>query len=119
MKISRSGNTLSVSGIKELATVAASSLRSELNPFLPPDVRQIDMDLSETDFVDCGGLGALVALRNRAGLAGEHVTIRLLNPPLPLQRMVSLLHLDGQFRMEQRAPRLTANAESDSQALVA
>lgn len=118
MKFTRSGYTLSVSGIKELATVAANSFQAELNPELLPDVKQIDLDLSETDFVDCGGLGALVGLQKRACSHGDNVTIRLLNPPLPLRRIVSLMRLDSQFRMERNRLVPTGDGQNDSLSIV-
>ncbi|HXT11996.1 MAG TPA: STAS domain-containing protein [Candidatus Angelobacter sp.] len=99
MKFIVHGDTINVSDIRELATATANSFQSELNAALPEGVRQIDLDLSQTQFVDCGGLGALVALWKRTGHGNGTATVRLLNPPKPLQRMVTMMKMDDVFPM--------------------
>ncbi len=100
MKIVATDHTLSVSEILELAGATSVSFQSELAAALSADVRQIDLDLSQTAFVDCGGLGALVALRKKASNGHGSATIRLLNPPKPLQHMVDVMQLSSVFPME-------------------
>jgi anti-anti-sigma factor len=100
MKIVVQGDTLNVSDIRELATATANSFQSELSAALSSDVRQIDLDLSQTSFVDCGGLGALVAIRKKASNGHGAATVRLLNPPKPLQHMVNLMKMTGVFPIE-------------------
>lgn len=99
MKFVVNGDTLNVSDIRELATASANSFQSELSAALSSEVRQIDLDLSQTSFVDCGGLGALVAIRKKAS-NGHTATVRLLNPPKPLQHMVNLMKMTGVFPIE-------------------
>lgn len=98
MKITIHGDHLNVSEIGELATATANSFRSELSAALLDGVKQIDLDLSQTTFVDCGGLGALVAIRKKAG--NGTATIRLLNPPKPLQHIVNMMKMDDVFPIE-------------------
>jgi anti-anti-sigma factor len=100
MKIVVRGDTLSVSGIKELATTTASSFQSELSAALRYGVKRIDLDLSQTTFVDCGGLGALVAIWKKACDSSSSVTVHLLNPPKLLQRMVNLMKMENVFPIE-------------------
>jgi anti-anti-sigma regulatory factor len=64
---------------------------------LSPHLRRIDLDLSQTAFVDCGGLGALVAIRKKASNGHGGATIRLLNPPKRLQQIVNVMKMDGLF----------------------
>ena len=104
MKILVHGDTLNVSEIGELATATATSFQSELAAALSQDVRQIDLDLSQTTFVDCGGLGALVALRKKASNGHGPATIRLLNPPRPLQDMVNVMKMTAVFPIETSDP---------------
>jgi anti-anti-sigma factor len=48
----------------------------------------IEIDLSETTFIDCAGLGALIAVRN---LTLEHNGVaRLVNPTASVQQMLDL-----------------------------
>jgi anti-anti-sigma factor len=100
MKFVAHGDTLSVSEIGELATATANSFQSELSAALSADVRRIDLDFSQTTFVDCGGLGALVAIRKKASNGHGSAIIRLLNPPKPLQQMVNLMKMSGIFPIE-------------------
>lgn len=100
MKFSVHGDTLNVSEISELATATANSFQSELGAALSANVRNIDLDLSQTVFVDCGGLGALVAIRKKASNGDGTATIRLLNAPKPLQQMVTLMKMNGVFSIE-------------------
>lgn len=100
MKFIVNGDTLRVTDIKELATATANTFRSELSAALPAGVRRIDLDLSQTTFVDCGGLGALVSIRKKASNGCGNATVRLLNPPRPLQQMIHLMKMSGVFPME-------------------
>ncbi|HEX4262909.1 MAG TPA: STAS domain-containing protein [Verrucomicrobiae bacterium] len=100
MKFIVHGDTLNVSEIKELGTATANSFRSELSAALPAGVKHIDLDLSQTTFVDCGGLGALVAIRKRASNGDGTATIRLVNPPKPLQHIVTMMKMGDVFPID-------------------
>lgn len=104
MKIIVHGDTLNVSDIKELATFTANSFQSELSAALSGTVRHIDLDLSRTTFVDCGGLGALVAIRKKASTGASPATIRLFNAPKPLEHMVNMMKLGDVFPIETGDP---------------
>lgn len=97
MKIVVHGDTLDVSGIRELATATANTFQSQLSAALSESVKHINLDLSETTFVDCGGLGALVAIRKKANNGRGAAIIRLLNPPKPLQHIVTMMKMDDVF----------------------
>lgn len=66
-------------------------------------VKHIDLDLSQTTFVDCGGLGALVAIRKKTNGHGTP-TVRLFNPPKPLQHIVSMMKMNDVFPFETGVP---------------
>jgi anti-anti-sigma factor len=100
MKFVVHGDTLNVSEIRELATATANSFQSELSAALPSGVKHIDLDLSQTTFVDCGGLGALVAIRKKASNSNGTATIRLVNPPKPLQHIVTMMKMGDVFPIE-------------------
>lgn len=102
MKIVVQGDTLNVSDIRELATATANSFQLQLSAALSDGVKKIDLDLSKTTFVDCGGIGALVAIRNKANSGHCTATIRLLNPPKPLQCIVRMMKMGEVFPIENR-----------------
>ena len=97
MKFVVQGDTLNVSEIRELATATANTFQSQLSAALSKSVKHINLDLSQTTFVDCGGLGALVAIRKKANNGLGAATIRLLNPPKPLERMVEMMKMGDLF----------------------
>jgi anti-anti-sigma factor len=104
MKIVVHGDTVNVSEIRELGTATANSFQSALSAALVGSVKQIDLDLSQTTFVDCGGLGALVAIRKKASNGHGPAVVRLFNPPKPLQRIVSVMKMGDVFPIETNAP---------------
>jgi anti-anti-sigma factor len=97
MKFVVLGDTLNVSEIRELATATANTFQSQLSAALSDSVKHINLDLSQTTFVDCGGLGALVAIRKKASNGHGPATIRLLNPPKPLQHIVTMMKMSDVF----------------------
>ena len=97
MKFATRGDTLSVSEINELAAASAIAFQSELATAISADVRHIDLDLSHTAFFDCGGLGALVAMRKKASNGYGAPAVRLLNAPKSLQQMVQLMKMESFF----------------------
>ena len=103
MTITRTDGTLTIGDIDELATGSSQSLQSALTAALPAaagDLQRIDVDLSHTRFVDCGGLGALLAMRKCARSRNRNLTMRLLHPPRPVKRMVSLMRMGEAFGIE-------------------
>jgi len=104
MKIVIHGDTLDVSEIRELGTATANTFQSQLSAALSESVKHINLDLSETTFVDCGGLGALVAIRKKASNGRGAAIIRLLNPPKPLQQIVSVMKMSDVFPIEMEEP---------------
>ena len=102
MKIVQNGETLSVSGIDALADANSNSFTSELSAALPSEISRIDIDLSQTAFADCSGIGALLAVRKRARHRNANVTIRVLNPTPPMLRIFNLTRMDDVFSIERQ-----------------
>src|SRR3954466_8425558 len=101
MTISRDGETLNVTNIRQLDAATCQSFESRVKAALPRKIRRIDIDLTRTH-MDCGGLGALVALRKCARERNNEVAIRLLNPSTAVQRLFSLAHMGRLFPIELR-----------------
>jgi anti-anti-sigma factor len=102
MKLDYHGETLTVSEIEEIAATNAEAFQLELRDALAPDLNHIEIDLSKTGFVDCGGLGALIALGKGARRHNAGVALRLLNPRAPVAHIFQLTRMDRMFSIEGR-----------------
>jgi anti-sigma B factor antagonist len=97
MNVKAQGETLNVSGIKELGAANSQVFRDEVKGAMNDLQKNIDIDLSETMFVDSCGLGALISLHkttcNRNGI------VRLLNPTPPVQQILELTRMHRIFEI--------------------
>jgi len=103
MKIEHDGNNLRVSDIAELNAINASAFRDEMRAAMPSSPDTIEIDLSQTRFVDSSGLGALFALYKAASNNGhDGVTLRLVNPRPSIQQLFELTQLHQLFEIARR-----------------
>jgi len=103
MKIQQQKNTLYLSELKELNAANSGSFRDEVRAVLPEGLQTIEIDLSQTVFLDSCGLGALVALYKTAcsrSTSGP-VTVRLLNPVPHVQQIFELTRMHRLFEIVQ------------------
>ena len=91
MTIQQNLDALCIGGIKELDASNAPVLQEMVSAVLTDTVRNIELDLSETVFLDSCGLGTLVALRKVVGPRGG--VVRLLNLAPPVQQLLELTRL--------------------------
>jgi anti-anti-sigma factor len=92
---------LSVAGTRVLTTATASKFRERVFAGLNGhDV--IEVDLSRTTFMDCGGLGALIAVRNAT--RERKGRVRLLNPTPPVEQVLNLLDAQRVFEIVTARP---------------
>jgi anti-sigma B factor antagonist len=92
MKIETEGQTLRVSAVRQLGASNANSFRDSVRDSLDGTQKNIDIDLSETTFLDSCGLGALVALQKT--VSDRQGTVRLLNPQPPVEQLLELTRMD-------------------------
>jgi anti-sigma B factor antagonist len=100
MKALSNGDTLHISGIKELAAANSNSFRDQVRAALTEPQRIIEIDLSETMFVDSCGLGALISLHKTA--CSRNGLVRLLNPTPPVQQILELTRMHRIFEIVKR-----------------
>jgi anti-anti-sigma factor len=92
---------LSVAGTNVLTTATATKFRERVFAALNGhDI--IEVDLSRTTFMDCGGLGALIALRNAT--RARQGRMRLLNPTPPVEQVLNLLEAQRVFEIVTARP---------------
>lgn len=106
MNIQRHQRTLTLSDIGELGAANALSFRQEACEALAPDLESIEIDLSQTTFVDSSGLGALISVYKAANQCNTNggVTLRLLNPLPPVQQVIELTRMHHLFEILPRHP---------------
>ena len=84
--------TLAIGGELDVAT--APELRAAVGSLLGSGCRHLELDLSETTFLDSSGLGALLwALHRLDAAGGEMVAVH------PSERAVEVLRLTGLERL--------------------
>ena len=97
MRVENQGETLNVSGIKELGAANTHQFRDEVNGAMGDAHKNIEIDLSETMFVDSCGLGALISLHKTT--CNRNGTVRLLNPTPPVQQILELTRMHRIFEI--------------------
>lgn len=97
MKMQIQGDTLRITEVSELGAANSNSLRDEARSALTAAQKNIEIDLSQTSFVDSCGLGTLIALHKTACL--RRGMVRLLNPTPTVQQVLELTHMDRLFEI--------------------
>ncbi|MDX1952006.1 MAG: STAS domain-containing protein [Verrucomicrobiota bacterium] len=97
MKVQSQGETLSVTGVKELGAANSNNFRDMVKHAFGDGQRNIQIDLSQTTFVDSCGLGALISLHKAT--CGRNGTVRLVNPTPPVQQILELTRMHRIFEI--------------------
>jgi anti-sigma B factor antagonist len=100
MKMELNDGVLCLSGIKDLD--GAESLCSQVRPVLPESLQAIEVDLSQTEVLNSGGLCELIALQKMALRQCGKVPVRVLNPPPPVEQFLELTRLHRIFPILKR-----------------
>src|SRR5213594_1866522 len=103
MKFHNQNDTVRISEIDELGSATARSFRDEVQAALPPSVKQIEIDLSQTSFMDSCGLGALAGLYRTVSGPNTEPIVRLFNPTAPLQQLLELTRMNRLFEIVHQA----------------
>jgi anti-sigma B factor antagonist len=97
IKVQIQGETLNVGGVKELSAANANAFRDQVRGSLADRLKNIEIDLSQTMFLDSCGLGALISLHKTA--CTRSGAVRLLNPTPPVQQILELTRLHRVFEI--------------------
>ncbi len=100
MKVLNCADTLSITGLKELGASNATSFRDHARAAMTDAHKFIEVDLSQTMFVDSCGLGALISLHKMA--CTRNGQVRLLNPTPPVQQILELTRMHRIFEIIKR-----------------
>lgn len=91
MTIEHYGETMRVSGVKELHAANGPAFHAAVRQAMTPAVKHIEIDLSAMTFLDSCGLGTLVAFRKL--VAPRDGVVRLLDPTPSTLQMLELTRL--------------------------
>ncbi len=97
MKIASQSEILLVSELEELGAANANAFRDEVRGALTDEHQKIEIDLSDTTFVDSSGLGALISLLKSMNNRGGQV--RLLSPTPPVEQILELTRMHRLFEV--------------------
>lgn len=97
MNVQHDADTLRISGITELSAVNSTSIRDEVRASFAQEHRFIEIDLSDTNFVDSCGLGALISLYKTT--CSRNGMVRLVNPTPSVQQILELTRMHRIFEI--------------------
>jgi anti-sigma B factor antagonist len=95
MKMQIEGDTLRITEVLELGAENSTALRDQARSTMSAAQTSIDIDLSQTSFVDSCGLGTLIALHKTA--CSRRGRLRLLHPTPTVQQVLELTRLNRIF----------------------
>lgn len=95
MNVQIRGETVRVSGVRNLDCEHAADLRNELEYALRRSCQRVDIDLSQTRSVDSAGLGVLLGAWMACG------RVRLLNVPAVVRQLLDLTRQRHKFELAQ------------------
>ncbi len=97
MRVQTRGETLAITGLKELAAANSQSFRDQVRAALTDAQRSVEIDLSETMFIDSCGLGAFISLHKL--LSSRQGQVRLLHPTPPVRQILELTRMHRIFEV--------------------
>ena len=97
MKIQVQGDTLHITDVRELGAANSNTFRDQVRSAMSDTQKNIEIDLSQTSFVDSWGLGTLIALHKTA--CSRRGMVRLLNPTPPVQQILELTRMHRIFEI--------------------
>lgn len=100
MKIFSVGTTLHVTDVNELSATTAPALRDNFRAALKPDTTAVEIELSETKFLDSSGLGALISIQKI--MATRQGSICVVNPTDTVVQVLELTRLNQVIEIVRR-----------------
>lgn len=91
------GETLRISEVKELGAANSNAFRDEARAALTEAQKNIEIDLSQTMFLDSCGLGTLISLHKTT--SSRNGMVRLLNPTPGVQQILELTRMHRLFEI--------------------
>jgi anti-sigma B factor antagonist len=97
MKVEIKGEVLAIGEIEQLGAENCQAFRDQVYSAWSDDLKQVEVDLSCTTFLDSCGLGALISLYKTAALRNGKV--RVVNPSPRVQRLLDVTRMHRVFEI--------------------
>ncbi len=102
MKILQLDGTLNACEIQQLGAANAELFQEEMQAAMSPELKAIEVDFTDTSFLDSHGLGALLLVHKTACNRHGDVPLRLLNPQPSVQQILELTRMHRIFEIVKR-----------------
>jgi anti-anti-sigma factor len=112
LEIQQDLDVLRISGIRRLDAARALDLQRVVAAALTGRIKTIELDLSQTVFLDSCGLGALIGLRNAVGRCNGAVLLR--NPTPLVVHILEMTRLHRVLEIVRRDWRLGPVAKAEA-----
>ena len=99
MKITSQGSVLTVSEIGELSASGVQIFRDQIRAAVQASHQTLDIDLSQTRFLDSSGLGAMISIQKTMSM--QKGSVRLLKPTPPVLQILELTRMHKIFEIIQ------------------
>lgn len=83
---------------KRLDATNSADFKNELDTNCQGDLQNVEVDLSEIEFIDSSGIGALLSIQKR--LKNDSEPVILINPKPAVLSIIELLRLHRVFRLQ-------------------
>jgi anti-anti-sigma factor len=100
MKVEQREGGVNISNIQELSAANARYVRDAIVTTLKPDMNEVDIDLSETLFVDSCGIGALVSVYRE--ISKRNGRFRVIHPTTRVAQILELTQMGQLFTIVKR-----------------
>jgi anti-sigma B factor antagonist len=97
MKLQIEGETLHISEFPELGAANSTDFRDKARAAMTVAQKNIEIDLSQTQFMDSCGLGTLISLHKTA--CSRNGAMRLVNPTPSVQQVLDLTRMHRLFEI--------------------
>jgi anti-sigma B factor antagonist len=97
MKVEVKGEVLAIGEVDQLGADNCQAFREQVYAAWSEDLKQVEVDLSHTTFLDSCGLGALISIYKAASLRNGRM--RVVNPSPRVQRLLDVTRMHRVFEI--------------------
>ena len=100
MKVDCTADSLTITELKELGATNAKAFKQQVSASMTEAHKIVEIDLSQADYLDSCGIGALIPLHKVT--QQRNGVVRLINPTPPVQLILELTRMHRIFEIVKR-----------------